>query len=481
MKKIVTMLLVVVMVLGLAACGSKTTTETKAPTEADVSATTAAATEAPTEAKAEPDTIVIMAPPVTGNYLTNLKTWADDFHALYPNLTVEIIETSWGDHNDKLSTMAQAGEAPDIAEISSNALGTYVEMGVAIDIAQYMAADRLADYDENALKYLTLEGTTYGLPLYLTIQSIGANKTMMEGLGIDVAKIQKEGWTYEEFLDVIKQGTKDGCYGFVFANSGVTASDMLYIFGAGAGLSNTFTPELKYTFTSENMLTLLSAIEEMTKSGYMPNFGVEAGQRMVMCQTGNAMIFGKAMPLFENNFKKNNAALEANDGTAVENSIALTYAFLPMPHMDGVQEACFGSVDGLVALRNNNTTDEHLKNVCLFLDYLCSGDRAAAVDSTLLLDPVCQSGRDVYANYAPEGLDEGNVACAAREIGLVVAPPAGITAEQSANAKIIMDEVIVPKFQSLLAGEATAQEVFDAINEKAVELFGADGIVTGLL
>ena len=114
-------------------------------------------------------------------------------------------------------------------------------------------------------------------------------------------------------------------------------------------------------------------------------------------------------------------------------------------------------------------------------DILCTGDRAAAVESTLLLDPVCQSGRDVYANYAPEGLDEGNVACAARELGLVGAPPAGITAEQSANAKIIMDEVIVPKFQSLLAGEATAQEVFDAINEKAVELFGADGIVTGLL
>ena len=39
-----------------------------------------------------------------------------------------------------------------------------------------------------------------------------------------------------------------------------------------------------------------------------------------------------------------------------------------------------------------------------------------------------------------------------------------VTAEQSANAKIIMDEVIVPKFQSLLAGEATAQEVFDAMH-----------------
>ena len=172
MKKIIAMLLTCVMVLGLLA-GTGITAE---------------ATEAP-------DTIVIMAPPVTGNYLQNLKTWAADFHELHPNLTVEIIETSWGDHNDKMSTMAQAGEAPDIAEISSNALGTYVEMGVAIDIAQYMDADRLADYDANALKYLSLEGTTYGLPLYLTIQSIGANKTMMEELGIDVKKIQQEGWT----------------------------------------------------------------------------------------------------------------------------------------------------------------------------------------------------------------------------------------------------------------------------------------------
>ena len=115
MKKILALTMALVLVLSLGACGKAPAAETKAPTEADVSATTAAATEAPTEAKAEPDTIVIMAPPVTGNYLTNLKTWADDFHALYPNLTVEIIETSWGDHNDKLSTMAQAGEAPDIA------------------------------------------------------------------------------------------------------------------------------------------------------------------------------------------------------------------------------------------------------------------------------------------------------------------------------------------------------------------------------
>ena len=444
MKKIISMLLVCVMVLGLFAIG--------------------------TSAEAE-DTIIIMAPPVTGNYLENLKTWAADFHELHPNLNVEVIETSWGDHNDKLSTMAQAGEAPDIAEISSGILGTFVEMGVAVDIAQYMEADRLADYDEGAVKYMSLEGTTYGLPLYLTIQSIGANKTMMEELGIDVKKIQEEGWTYEEFLDVIKQGTKDGTYGFVFANSGVTASDMLSIFGAGAGLSN--------TFTSENMLTMLQAVEEMTKSGYMPNFGVEAGQRMVMCQTGNAMIFGKAMPLFENNFKKNNAALDANDGTAVENSLKMDYAFLPVPTMDGCEESCYGTVDGLIAMRNKNTTDEHLKNVLLFMDYICSGDRIAACMNELYLEPVCQSGRD--ALVLPEGRDADNLATAGRCIAMVQAPPEGITAEMSATAKKLMDEQIVPKFQALLAGEITAQDAYDHIVEAAHDAFGADKCVSGKL
>lgn len=476
MKKIIALLLACMMVLGLfAGCGgSEKATETKA---AETAAPVAEGTEA--AAEATPDTIVIMAPPVTGNYLASLKTWADDFTAMYPHLTIEIIETSWGDHSDKLSTMAQAGEAPDIAEISSGALGTYVEMGVAIDIAQYMAADRLADYDANAIEYMSLEGTTYGLPLYLTIQSIGANKTLMEELGIDVAKIQNEGWTYEEFLEIIKTGTEGNRFGFVFANAGVTASDMLNIFGAGAGLSNNFTEDLKYTFTSDNMLILLQAIEEMTTSGYMPNYGVEAGQRMVMCQTGNAMIFGKAMPLFESNFKKNNAALEANDGTAVENSLPMDYAFLPVPTMAGCAESCYGTVDGLIAMRNKNTTDEHLKNVLLFMDYICSGDRIASCMNELYLDPVCQSGRD--ALVLEEGRDEANLATAGRCIAMVQAPPAGITAEMTATAKQLMDEQIVPKFQLLLAGEATAQEVYDHICEAAYAAFGEENCVSGMI
>ena len=338
-----------------------------------------------------------------------------------------------------------------------------------------MDKDQLADFDQNALDYMTVENNVYGLPLYITIQALGSNKDMLEAAGVDVAKVQESGWTYDEFMEAIKNGTKDDTFGFVFANSGATASDFLNIFGVSAGLNNAFNSDLKYEYTSTKMLNLLTAVEEMTKSSYMPNYGVEASQRMVMCETGNAMIFGKAMPLFENNINKNNAAIEANDGTAVENSIPVTYAFLPVPTMDGVEESCYGTVDGLVAFRNSNSTDEHIQNVMKALYFLSSGERAAYVDATTCLDGVCASAREALASMDTGDRDQGNIDCAARLIKTVVAPATGITAEQTASAKQLMDEVIVPKFQALIAGETTAQAMYDEIVKQATAVFGEDG------
>ena len=471
MKKLVALTMATAMTLSLAACGGASSSSAAASTATTDTASSAAES---TASEAE-DTITVMVPPVTGDYLDKMTEWADEFHEQYPNLTMEVIGTSWDDHTTKLSTMAQAGEAPDISEISYAGLATYVENGTALNLSEYMDKDQLADFDQNALDYMTVENNVYGLPLYITIQALGANKDMLEAAGVDVAKVQESGWTYDEFMEAIKNGTKDDTFGFVFANSGATASDFLNIFGVSAGLNNAFNSDLKYEYTSTKMLNLLTAVEEMTKSSYMPNYGVEASQRMVMCETGNAMIFGKAMPLFENNINKNNAAIEANDGTAVENSIPVTYAFLPVPTMDGVEESCYGTVDGLVAFRNSNSTDEHIQNVMKALYFLSSSECAAYVDVSTCLDGVCASARTAIESMDTGDRDQGNIDCAARLIKTVVAPPTGITAEQTASAKQLMDEVIVPKFQALIAGETTAQAMYDEIVKQATAVFGEDG------
>ena len=480
MKKFFALLLSLCMILGLAACGGNNDQSNSTPDtpKQDTPAPDESNKTPDPEPAAQEDTIVIMAPPVTGDYAELLAGWIDGFQKEYPHLKVEVISTAWDDHSSKLSTMALSGEAPDIAEVSYGAIGTYVEMGVAMDVKPYLPEGALEDYDQNALDYMTLDNTLYGLPLYLTIQALGGNRQMMTDAGVDVDKVQAEGWTYEEFLKAIETGTKGDTYGFVFANAAVATGDFVSIFGVGAGITANFTKDLKYAYTSENMKTLLSSVETMVSSGWMPNYAVEAGQRLVMLETGNAMITGKAMPLFENNINKNNAGIAT--GEAVEGSVEVEYAFLPVPTMEGVTESCFGTVDGMIMLRNNNSTEEHLKNVGLFLNYICSGQRAADTVNQLLLACVCQSGRDAQAG-ADLGQDPRNAEASTRCIGIVQAPPTGITSEQAANAKTFMDETIIPKFQELLAGETTAEAMYDEVCSKAVALFGADGCETGFI
>ena len=59
MKRLMSLLLVCVMLLGLAACGAAKPAETQAPTEAPAPATTEAPTEAPTEAGLVVDTCIL--------------------------------------------------------------------------------------------------------------------------------------------------------------------------------------------------------------------------------------------------------------------------------------------------------------------------------------------------------------------------------------------------------------------------------------
>lgn len=479
-KKVLASVLSVAMISSLVACGNTAseTQTTGSETPQAETKTEEVKTEETTEAADVKDTITIMVPPITGDYVDLLGGWISEFNKEYPNITIDVIATSWDDHTEKLTTMALAGEAPDIAEVSYAAIGSYVENGTAIDISKYIDPERLSDYDQNALDYMTLEGTLYGLPLYITIQALGGNREMLEAAGADVTKIQTSGWTYDQFLDVIKNGTTSDRFGFVFANAGATTQDFINIFGVAAGITSSFTQDLKYSYTSDNMLSLLEAVETMTSSGYMPNYAVEAGQRLVMLQTGQTMLTGKAMPLFENNIKRNIEKMQAKDPEAVEGTIEMEYVFLPVPTMDNATASVFGTVDGMIALRNNNTTDEHLQNVLKFMDFLCSGERAATVDNAVYLTGVCESARKAQESFELDQSDE-NAAAVAYAISKVVAPPTGISAEQSANAKTMMDETIVPKFQALLAGETTAKDVYDTICTEAYKLFGEENCASG--
>ncbi|MCD7761988.1 MAG: extracellular solute-binding protein [Lachnospiraceae bacterium] len=438
-------------------------------------------------ASEDKDVVTMLLPPVSDTYQDMIYEWEAAFEAENPDIDIEITTASWEDIDQKLNTQVNAGSPPDIAFVGYDDVSTYVDLGMALDLSQYLDSDTLADFDETILSYFQVEDGIYGLPAYCEVQCIGGNQEMLEAAGIDWQSIQENGWTYDEFREAIAAGViTDGdevtTYGFVFACSGVTAADYFNIFVNNAGMPSAFDEDLKYTYTSSMMLDFLEDIRALIDDGSMPSSlnSVDAGMRWNMFLTGQTMITGKGLSSFERSAANNNALIEAGEGEEVEGSIEVNYIVLPVPVFENGTQNAYAAVDGYICLTGETDPDaDHVANVAKVAYYFASGERAALTTQELYLTPVCETGTAAYEELDPiENKNEYNTAAVQNLTAQVAAARPDIPASLSAQATTILDEVIVPKFQSLLAGETTAQEMYDAIVEAAYDAFGEDGCVT---
>lgn len=440
-------------------------------------------TSAPTDAPAAKDTITALLPPVSPTYQENFKKMEEDFNKLYPNLTLKIEPASWEDMTQKLDTQVNAGSPPDIAFTNSESIAKYDALGMMLDLKPHLTPEMLKDFDEVPLGYMQRGGAQFGLPAYLAVHSIGGNKQFLEEAQIDWKKVQQQGWTYDEFREAIKKGVvQEGGqtkrYGFVFATSGVTSKDYLGILVKGAGMPYPFTQEMKYAYTDEKFLTVLKAIREMINDGSMPKElgSIDAGKRWNMFLTGQTMITGKGLAVFENSANKNNQKIADKDGSAVQDSIHADYIVLPMPSFAGQPAVSHAVVDGYVAFRGKKEpTPEHAANVAKAAYFLASGEVAATTNTEMFLSHITESGRK-----AAEGMTTNrNPDNIAADVVLLKQAPASreIPSDLGAKAIKLETEVIIPKLQALLADEITPEAMFEAVKKAAIDMFGADGIV----
>lgn len=429
------------------------------------------------------DTITALLPPVSPNYQKNFPQMEADFHAKYPNLTLKIESASWEDMTQKLDVQVNAGTPPDIAFIGSDGISKYVQTGLLVDLSKYATSDMINDFEPGPLAYEKNGNGLYGFPAYMSIQSIGGNKKFMEEAGIDWKSVQKNGWTFDQFREAIKKGVvKSGDktrYGFVFACNGVTAKDYLTLLVKEAGMPSPFTKDLKYAYTSKNYLDVLKGIRALIDDGSMPKelSSVNAGMRWNMFLTGQTMITGKGLSVFENSAKTNNAKLDAKDASAVKDSIKVDYVVLPLPTFDGAKQQAMGAVDGYVTFRGKQApTDEHLQNVAKAAYFLASGKVAAQTNNDLFVAQITKSAAEA-AKSMTVNIDPDNAATTAALVKQAVEARPDIPTELGDKNIQLENEVIVPKFQALLAGEITPEQMYDAVKAAAIQKFGDNGIV----
>jgi len=455
--------------LGLTACGSGSDNKTE-PGKTDSGAK---------------DTITALLPPVSPTYQENFKKMEEEFNKQYPNLTLKIEPASWEDMTQKLDTQVNAGSPPDLAFIGSEGISKYAQMGMMLDIKNIVTPEMTADFDAAPLEYMKNGDGLYGFPAYMEVHAIGGNKQFLEQAGIDWKKVQQEGWTYEQFREAIKKGVvKEGDktrYGFVFATSGVASKDYLGILVKGAGMPSPFTKDLKYAYTDKNYLEVLKAIRQMIDDGSMPKelSSVDAGKRWNMFLTGQTMITGKGLAVFENSAKKNNAKIDANDGSAVKDSIKVDYIVLPVPSFAGQPAVSTTVVDGYVAFRGKKEpSEEHKANIVKAAYFLASGQVAAETNNDLFAAHITKSGRKA-AESMKSDRNPDNIAAVDKMLEHAAPARPDIPVELGAKAIKIENEVIVPKLQALLANEITPEEMYEAVKQAAIETFGEDGVVKG--
>lgn len=429
------------------------------------------------------DTITALLPPVSPNYQKNFDQMAKDFHEKYPNLTLKIEPASWEDMTQKLDVQVNAGSPPDIAFMGSDGISKHADAGMVMDITKYATDDMINDFEKVPLDYMRNGNGLYGFPAYMEIHCIGGNKKFLEEAGVDWKSIQKNGWTFDQFREAIKKGVvkKDGKatrYGFVFACSGVAAKDYLGILTKEAGMPSSFTKDLKYAYTSKNFLDVLKGIRTLIDDGSMPKelSSVTAGMRWNMFLTGQTMITGKGLAVFENSANQNNAKLDAKDSGAVKDSIKVDYIVLPVPTFGENKQQATPAVDGYVTFKGKNTTDEHAKNVVKAAYFLASGKVAAETNNDLFVAQITKSGAEA-AKSMTVTRNQDNVAAVETLIKNAAEARPDIPTDLGAKAIKLEDQVIVPKFQALLANEITPQQMYDAVKAAAIETFGEDGIV----
>ena len=138
------------------------------------------------------------------------------FEKTHKDVKVKIIVTSADNYATKLQAAISGNKVPDVFYIEQNNLLAYVNNGVLKDISKEVKKsnvdlDNIWSYGVNSYRTngkIVGKGPLYGLPKDVGPMSLGYNKTMFEKNNIPLPDKDKH-YTWDQFIEVAKKLTKD--------------------------------------------------------------------------------------------------------------------------------------------------------------------------------------------------------------------------------------------------------------------------------
>ncbi|PKK94830.1 MAG: hypothetical protein CVV60_04450 [Tenericutes bacterium HGW-Tenericutes-5] len=227
MKKLFSLIIFVLLVFSVVACGVETTTQT---TTAETTSTTTQSTNSSTTQTSTSTTVTTTStqPTTTGEpeeITLSYADWGnqeinqvliDAFMEQYPNITVELrtdIGGSGAEFTGNLINAMVAGVLPDVFAIDNVPTGYY--NGMLLDVSQYWDND-----PDTQLVYDNIANTgifgdkRYAIPSFQFVKGIYINISLFEAYNID---LPEKDWNYSEFIALAREirqaGRNDYVYG----------------------------------------------------------------------------------------------------------------------------------------------------------------------------------------------------------------------------------------------------------------------------
>ncbi len=208
MKKTLALLLALLMLGSLAACGGTASSTAPAGGGSTASASTGAAADGEKVTLTFSTSVYVEEP-----HRVAIDNLIAKYQELNPNVTIEIFGSGWADYWNNLTTEVLAGNEADIIQVYPESIASYNALrpeGVCVDLGEYLSGAGLTADQLSGQEFCEIDGQTMALANYAWgTTGIFYRKSMLEEKGIDPASIK----TQEDFLEACKAFTADGKYG----------------------------------------------------------------------------------------------------------------------------------------------------------------------------------------------------------------------------------------------------------------------------
>lgn len=257
MKRVLSLVLVMMLAMGLCACGGGSTSGSKADNEE------------------EAYEIVWYLPGTFGDDLEMVNEKVNEYVKEKINATVKLTSLDWGVYTSKIDNMLSAGEKVDLAWLNGNRYAKYVTDETAIDIT-----DMLGEYAPGTKEALggfldgcMIDGKLYAVPANKDKghqYSIVYRKDIAEKYGFDMSNIKTLRDLYPYF-DVIKEN-EPNMYPFG-PSDGANAVHLALTFTVNAGdfvcFADENSDELITRYETEDYREAARIAQEMYNAGYI--------------------------------------------------------------------------------------------------------------------------------------------------------------------------------------------------------------------